>query len=307
MERAGGISFFQRLSPHTRERLLAYLCISPWAVGFLVFVVGAMVMSLGLSLVETDLLTELEFVGLKNFGKLFTDGLTLKSVRNTAYYSFATVPLGTAFALVIALILNQDISGQSVFRTIYYLPSVVSGVAVAILWRWLYAPDYGPLNAALAQIGILGPRWIYSEEWAMPSFIIMSVWGTGGSMLIFLAGLQGIPTVLYEASEIDGANAWQRFWHITIPMLTPTIFFSVVMRIIGSWQVFTAAYVMTQGGPNNATLTMAYHLYRKGFEQFRFGYASAIAWLLFLIVLLFTLLVFRSSQFWVYYAGETGS
>jgi multiple sugar transport system permease protein len=234
--------------------------------------------------------------------------LVAKSLVNTAYYSFAMVPLGTALALLIALLLNQDIRGRSIFRALYYVPSIVSGVVVSILWAWLYHPDQGLINSVLGFLGMWKimdpPRWIYSETLAMPSLILMSLWGTGGSMLIFLAGLQGIPTALYEAAHIDGANAWHRFWNITIPMLTPTIFFSIIMRIIGSFQVFTQAFIMTQGGPNNATLTMVLYLYRKAFEQFRFGYASVLAWILFVVIMVFTLSVFRSSAMWVYYEAE---
>jgi len=286
------------------EAIVGYLCISPWIIGFLVFTLGAMLASLGISFLRTDMLTETRFVGLDNYRKMISDSLVRKSLINTAYYSFAMVPLGTIIALLIALLLNQGVKLQGTFRTIYYLPSIVSGVAVAVLWAWLYNPELGLINAVLAKFGIQGPRWIYSTRWAMPSMIIMSLWGAGGSMLIFLAGLQSIPTMLYEAATIDGAGPWRRFWHITLPLLTPTIFFSVVMRIIGSWQIFTQAYVMTAGGPNNATLTVVLYLYRKAFEQFHFGYASAIAWVLFFIILGFTLLIFKSSELWVFYESE---
>jgi multiple sugar transport system permease protein len=177
-------------------------------------------------------------------------------------------------------------------------------VSVAILWAQLFHPDMGLINTLLSYVGITGPRWIYSEEWAMPALIIMSQWGVGGSMLIFLAGLQGIPTVLYEAAEIDGAGSWRRFIHVTLPMLSPTILFTLVMNIIGSFQVFTQAYIMTAGGPNNATLTYVLYIYRHGFEFFEMGYASALAWILFVIIMGFTLLVLKSSALWVYYAGE---
>jgi len=291
-------------SPRAKDNIIGYLFISPWLVGFFIFVAGAMVASLGISFFKTDLLSETKFVILGNYGKMLQDKLVAKALFNTAYYSFATVPLGLSLALMIALILNQGLRGQGFFRTVYYLPSVVSGVAMSVLWSWIFHPDLGLLNGLLAKVGIQGPMWIASEQWAMPSFVIMSLWGTGGSMLIFLAGLQSIPTALYEVAAMDGANAWQRFWHITIPMMTPTILFSLVMRIIGSWQVFTKAYVMTEGGPNNATLTMVLLLYRQAFQNYRFGYSSALAWLLFVIILLFTVLVFRSSDAWVYYAGE---
>lgn len=292
------------LSPRARDNITGYLFISPWLIGFLVFVAGAMIASIGISFFRTDLLSEMKSVAFDNYSKMLHDKLVAKALFNTAYYSFFTVPLGLVLALMIALILNQGLHGQGFFRTVYYLPSVVSGVALSVLWAWIFHPDLGLLNGLLAKVGIQGPRWIASEQWAMPSFIIMSLWGTGGSMLIFLAGLQGIPTTIYEAASIDGANAWQRFWHVTIPMMTPTILFSLIMGIIGSWQVFSKAYVMTEGGPNNATLTMVLLLYRQAFQNYRFGYASALAWLLFVIILLFTMLIFRSSEAWVYYAGE---
>jgi len=170
-----------------------------------------------------------------------------------------------------------------------------------MLWRWLYHPDIGLLNTILAEFGIRGPRWVYSEEWAMPSIILMSAWGAGGAMLIFLAGLRGIPTELYEAAEIDGAGAFRRFFAVTIPMLTPTIFFNVVMSIIGSWQVFAQSFIMTDGGPNNATLTLVLYIYRKGFQQFYFGYAAAVSWLLFGVVFSFVLIALRSATAWVHY------
>ncbi|MCB0183978.1 MAG: sugar ABC transporter permease, partial [Caldilineaceae bacterium] len=219
--------------------------------------------------------------------------------------SFSVVPINTMLALLIAVMLNQGIKFQSFWRTVYYLPSIVSGVAVALLWRWLYQPDIGLFNSILGPLlkpfGLLPPRWIFSEEWALPSIIIMAFWGAGGAMLIYLAGLRGIPTSLYEAAEIDGAGSVRRFFAITLPLLTPTIFFNVVLNIIGSWQVFTQALVMTRGGPNNATLTMVLQIYRTGFENFYFGYASAQAWLLFLIVLIFVVLALRSASSWVHY------
>jgi multiple sugar transport system permease protein len=284
---------------------MAYLCLSPWIIGFIVFVAGAMIYSLGLSFYETDLLVETEYVGLKNFEKLFTgDPLFRKSLLVTTLYSFGAVPLNTVFALLVALMLNQRIWLRGLWRTMYYMPSIVSGVAVAIIWAWMFNPEFGLINAGLALFGIQGPRWIFSETWALPSLIIMSLWGVGSNMLLYLAGLQGIPTPLYEAAKIDGANAFRRFLNITIPMLSPTIFFNLVMNFISSYQVFTYAYMMTAGGPNNATLTMVLLLYRKGFQQFHFGYASAIAWVLFAVVLALTAGVVKSSSFWVFYEGE---
>jgi multiple sugar transport system permease protein len=250
------------------------------------------------------MLTGSEFVGLDNYAKLFDDRLFQKGLAVTSYYTFGTVPLRIVLALVIALLLNQRIFARGLVRTLYYLPSVVSGVAVAILWFWLLSPTKGLVNTALGMLGVKGPLWLYSETWALPALMIMSLWGVGGSMIIYLAGLQGIPTVLYEAATIDGAGAFSRFFRITLPMMSPTIFFNLVMNIIGSYQVFTQALVATAGGPNNATLTLVLYLYRKGFQQFHFGYASAVAWALFFIIMIFTLLVVRSSALWVYYEGE---
>lgn len=285
----------------TREALYGYLMASPWIFGFVVFTAGPLIASFIIGLYSTDFLTHFDYVGFKWYQNVLFDALVRKAILNTALYSFAVVPLNTIIALLIAVLLNQGILGQSFWRTVYYLPSVVSGVAVALLWKWLYQPDVGLFNTILRYFGIAGPRWILSEEWALPSIIIMSLWGAGAAMLIYLAGLRGIPTALYEAAEIDGASSVRRFFAITLPLLTPTIFFNVVLNIIGSWQVFTAALVMTEGGPNNATLTMVLHIYRTGFRNSYFGYASAQAWALFLMVLIFVVIALRSASTWVHY------
>ena len=289
------------MSRTTREALYGYLTISPWLVGFLVFTLGPMLASIVISMFDTDFMTKWNFIGLSWYGTLANDTLVRKSLINTAYYAFGAVPLSTTIALCIAVLLNQGVVGQGVWRTIYYLPSVVSGVAIALLWKWLYNPEVGLFNAMLAGIGIRGPMWLSSEEWAMPSLIIMAGWSSGAAMLIFLAGLRGIPTALYEAASIDGAGSIRKFLSITIPMLTPTILFNVVMNIIASWQVFTQSFTMTEGGPSNATLTLVLYIYRKGFQQFFFGYAAAVAWLLFLVILVFVLFAIRSSNRWVQY------
>lgn len=294
-----------RLKPRQRDTIAGYLFCLPWLVHFAFLIAGAMIFSLGISLTETDLLTGWKFIGLKNYQDLFHDEFFWKSLRVTAYYTFLVVPLGVALSLAIALLLNQRVVLLGFWRLVYYLPSVVSGVAVAILWGWVLNPRFGLLNAGLTAVGVQNPpRWLYSEQWAVPGFILMGMWSAGGAMLLYLAGLQGIPTPLYEAADIDGANSWNKFWRITIPMLTPTIFFNMLMSIIGSFQVFTQVYIMTSGGPNNATLTMVLYLYRKGFEHLKFGYAAALAWILFFIILFFTMMVFRSSEMWVYYEGE---
>jgi multiple sugar transport system permease protein len=293
-----------RLSTSARNNIAGYLFTLPWTIHLVVLIAFAMLASLGISFFDTDFVTHADFVGLGNYARMFQDPLFWKSLGNTAYYTFLSVPLSVIFALVIALLLNQKVRALGVFRLMYYTPSIVSGVAVAILWQYVLNPRYGILNEGLKLIGIRGPKWIYSQEWAMPAFVIMGVWGAGGNMLLYLAGLQSIPTTLYEAAKIDGANAWQRFWAVTLPMLSPTILFNLVGNLIGSWQIFSQSYLMTGGGPNNATLTMVLHLYNKGFRQFYFGYAAAIAWAIFAIVLVFTLILLRTSEAWVFYEGE---
>lgn len=294
----------RRSKQRIRDNIAGFLFISPWLLHFFGLIAFAMVFSLGISLTETDLLTGFRFVGFANFTRMWGDPLFWKSLQVTAYYTFALVPVSILISLIIALLMNQKITGIGIWRTVYYLPSIVQGVAVAVLWGFVLNPRFGLINAGLKMIGIDGPQWLFSEQWAVPGLIIMGLWGAGGAMLLYLAGLQGIPTTLYEAAEIDGANGFRRFWHITIPMLTPTIYFNLLINIIASFQIFTQSYVMTGGGPNNATLTQVLYLYRKGFINFEFGYASALAWALFLLIMVFTVLVIRSSESWVYYEGE---
>lgn len=290
-----------------REEIIAYILISPWIIGFLVFTAGAMLVSLGLSFTETDMLT-IKFVGLSNYRTLFSTDVTLslfwRALYNTAYYVFFSIPLNMSVGLVIAILLNQNISGQSVYRTIYYLPSVLPAIAVSLLWMWIFHPEFGLLNWFLSLVGIKGPFWLFDPATAKLALVIMSVWGAGGNMIIFLAGLQGIPTHLYEAATIDGAGRWRRFIHITLPMLSPTIFFVLVTNVIGSFQVFTNVYAMTNGGPANSTLMYVLYLYRLAFSQFRMGRASALAWVFFFVIMIFTVLIFRSSSAWVYYEAE---
>jgi multiple sugar transport system permease protein len=294
-----------RLSRRASEELIAYLFISPWLLGFIVFVGGSMVVSFALSLFSTDLLENTEFVGFRNYAQLPFDPLFRKSLQVTFVYTLLAVPLNTTIAIVIALLLNQKVAFLSFFRTVYYLPALVTGIAVALLWGWVLSPDYGLVNDFLRFIHVpehLLPRWLLSEFWVIPSLVLMALWGAGTNMLLYLAGLQGIPTQLQEAAKIDGASGWRVFWSVTLPLLTPTIFFNFVMNMIGSFQVFTQNYVLTQGGPNNASLSIVLFLYRKGFQQFHFGYASAVAWVLFAIIMVFTALVFRTSN-WVHYEG----
>lgn len=291
------------LSQRAQEELWAYLFISPWVIGFLIFTFGAMAFSLGMSLFNTDLLETTTFIGINNYVNLAHDSLFWNALRVTVLYTVLAVPFGTAIALVIAVLLNQKIRPLGFWRAVYYLPALVSGVAVALLWGWVLDPDYGLLNSALGFFGLPQPRWLLSEFWVIPGIVMIALWGAGANMLLYLAGLQGIPSQLTEAARIDGASGWTVFVRITIPLLTPTIFFNFLLNMISSFQVFTVNYVLTQGGPNNASSTLVLFLYTKAFAQFHFGYASAVAWILFAIILCFTLLVFRSSNRWVYYEG----
>ncbi|MCT8137038.1 sugar ABC transporter permease [Anaerobacillus sp. CMMVII] len=288
-----------------KETLTFYLLISPWILGFLFFIGGPMIASLYFSFTNWDLFTSPKWVGFDNYVYAFTkDPLFKQSIKVTLIYSLFSVPIGMVASLLIALLLHQGVRGMRVFRTIFYLPAVVSGVSVMVLWMWIFNPEIGLFNTILGYIGIQGPKWIYDPDWALPSLIIMSLWSVGGGMVIWLAGLNSIPNYLYEVAKIDGANAWHRFRYVTIPMLTPTIFFNLVMGIIGALQSFGEAYVMTGGGPLNSTLFFNFYLFQKAFEHFQMGYASALAWVLFVIVLFFTLLVVKSSKLWVYYEGE---
>ena len=288
-----------------REALFAYLFISPWLLGFIIWEVGPMIASLVLSLTKYNITSPPIFVGLANYKRAFTeDPLFWHSLKVTATYAAFAIPLGLILGFTVALLLNFDIPGVSIWRTVYYLPSVISGVAVAILWQFIFQPQFGILNTLLKMVGLKGPEWLYSTTWVLPAFIIMSLWGIGGGMVIYLAGLQGIPTALYESAQIDGANWWQQLWKITLPMMTPTIFFNLVMGLIGTFQIFTSAYVMTQGGPMHASLFYNLYLYNNAFVFFEMGYASMLAWVLFAIILILTLLTIKSSAVWVYYEGE---
>jgi multiple sugar transport system permease protein len=286
-----------------REAIDGYLFIAPWLIGFVLWVAGPMVASIVLSLMRWDLLGPPVWIGLKNYETLITNPLVGVTLWNTAFYTFLSVPLNLAASLAMALLLNQRLMFQSVFRTFFYLPSVMPAVANAVLWFWILNPDIGLANQLLRLLGLPESQWIWHPVSSKPSFILMGLWGIGNTMVIFLAGLQGIPQSLYEVAEIDGANWWHRFRAVTLPMLSPVILFNLVIGIIGSFQVFTSAYLLTNGGPQNSTLFVVLYLYRLGFEQFNMGFASALAWLLFVIILIFTLIQLRLSDAWVYYEG----
>lgn len=290
-----------------REAIVCYLFISPAVLGLLIFSLGPVIFSLIMSFMDYGVVTAPRFIGLGNWRVIFSvqeDPLIWQALKVTTFYSLGSVIIGLAAALGVAILMNQRIWGIYLFRTIYYMPSVISGVPVALLWVWIFNPTFGVLNTALAGIGIKGPDWLFDPIWVIPAFIIMSLWQIGGAMVIFLAGLQGVPEHLYEAAELDGAGVLSKFRHVTLPMLSPVILFNLVLGIINSFQAFTQAFIMTQGGPANASLLYVLYLYRNAFQYFKMGYASAMAWLLMIIIMLLTLLVFRSSAIWVYYEGE---
>ena len=287
-----------------REAITFYICISPWLIGFLVFVAYPILRSLYLSFTHYQIGGQPIFTGLNNFSRLTQDTNFWQSLKVTVLYVLGSVPGSTVIAIGVAMLLAQKIRFVSVWRTIYFLPSVVSAVAVAVLWGYVFNPEYGLLNTLLAYVGIKGPGWISSEYWALPSMIFMSWWTIGGQVVIYLAGLKNIPKELYEVAAIDGADSWARFWNITIPMLSPTILFNVVLGFIGAFQVFEGPFVLTEGGPNKATLTYMLNLYKEAFQLGNLGFASTLAWVLFLIIMLLTALIIRSSALWVYYEAE---
>jgi multiple sugar transport system permease protein len=290
------------LSLATREALAAYLFILPSFLGFAVFLLVPMVMSAGISLYDWELLRPPVYIGLENFRDLARDPLFVKVVTNTAYYAFGLVPLNIVISLSLALWLNTKLRGITFFRLAFFLPVVTVTVAVSLIWKWMYEPRIGIINAALGMVGIAGPNWLADPFWAMPSLIILGLWkGFGYNMVLFLAGLQGIPVTLYEAAMIDGANAWQRFWKITLPLLSPTMFLAVILTVISSFQIFDQAFVMTAGGPSNATNTIVLYIFQNGFQFFKMGYASAIAWALFAVIFTFTLIQMWLQRHWVQY------
>jgi multiple sugar transport system permease protein len=271
-------------------------------LGFLVFTLGPMLTSMYLSFHVYDL-HQIDYVGAENYTRLFTvDPVYLKSLRITLTYAVFAVPLGLLASLGLAVLLNQKVRGQQIFRTFFYLPSLVPSVATAIIWQWMFNTDHGALNQFLGWFGVPQIAWLQNEGYTMPAFVIMSLWGAGGArMVIFLAGLQGVDESLLEAATLDGATAWRRFKNVTLPLLSPVLFFNLVMGIIGAFQVFDTAYVMTGGGPNNASRFYALYLFQTAFEQLKLGKASAMAWVLFLILLVITAVQFYSSRRWVYY------
>ena len=287
-----------------REARDGYLCIMPWVLGFVIFTAGPIIASLVLSFTRYTILAPPRFIGLANYTKIFTnDPLFRQSLKVTVIYTRALVPLGVTGGYVLALLLNRVVRGMGFFRTALYLPSVVPAIATSYLFAWLFNREVGLINNLLATIGVQGPSWFGSREWVLPSFIIMALWGLGGNMILYLAGMQGVPTALYEAAMLDGAGAWAKFRHVTLPMTSPVIFFTFLTGMIGTFQVFTGAYVITQGGPADASLFYVLNLYRNAWHYLRMGYASGLAWILFAIILVLTLASLKISGRVVFYEG----
>ena len=286
-----------------RYDLEGYLFLAPDLIGTLIFAVGAVLASLALSFFAWDLLTRPKFIGIQNYVALLHDPVFGQVLWNTTYYVLGTVPIRTVLALLLAIALNQHLRGISVFRAAYYLPTITSGVAAALVFRWIFNGDFGLLNGFLYAIGVQNPpNWLSSPVWAMPALILLGIWqGIGFQMVIFLAGLQAIPRHLYEAAAIDGAGWWGRFRHVTVPLISPTTFFVLIISLIGSYQVFDQAYILNGGGPGYATTTLVYYVYTYAFQFFKMGYAAAVAWVLFIIVFLLTVLQLRLQRRWVHY------
>ncbi len=284
-----------------KRTIIGYIFIAPFILGFLFWFLGPTVFSGWLSMTKWNLIVEPKFIGLGNFVKLFSDKLLLQSIKVTMIYSFVSVPIGLVLGFMLALLMNTRVRGIRMFRTIYYLPSIVPAVANAVLWAWIFNSEFGLLNVILRSVGFPKIAWLIDTRFALPAIILMGFWGVGGGMIIYLAGLQGIPEVYYEAAEIDGAGRWSQLWNVTIPLMGPVLFFNLIMGIIGSFQVFTAGYLLTDGGPQNSTLFYVLYLYRVGFRNLEMGYAAALGWLLFFIILVLTLLIFRYIGKNIYY------
>ncbi|MFP8784237.1 carbohydrate ABC transporter permease [Planococcus plakortidis] len=290
-----------------KETMYGYIFVMPWIIGFLAFTAGPLLFSLFASFTNYNITSQMDFVGTENYQGLFTeDGLFWTSLWNTLYYVLFSVPLTTIGAIFLSALLNQDVPGIRVFRTLYYLPAVLSGVGVYLLWMQLLDPGTGMINLVLGWFGIDGPNWLFDPTWTKPSLIFMKLWSVGGAMLLYLASMQGVSKTLYEAAEIDGANTFRKFFHITLPMITPVIFFDVVTSLIGGFQIFQEAYVMSsngEGGPANSLLFYNLYMWRQAFENFNMGYAMAMSWILFIIVFILTMINLKLAPRWVHYEG----
>lgn len=290
-----------------RKNRLFYLFISPWIIGFVIFTAGPMLYSLFMSFTDFSGFGTPNWIGLENYRKLFfEDRLFWQSLWNTLFYTILAVPLGLVVGYLLAVLLNTKVKGMGVFRTIFYLPSLVPTVASSLLWILIFQPDFGIANSILEFFHLPTSLWLLSEKMVKPTLVIMSLWGAGGGMIIYLAGLQDVPEALYEAADLDGAGKFRKFWHITIPMTSNVIFFNLIMGLIGSFQIFTQAYVVSNGngGPNHKSLFYVFYLYQNAFNYFKMGYGSALAWILFIIILIFTGIQFKLFGKKIYYGNE---
>lgn len=284
-----------------QEAKWAYLFLLPNLLLFSIFTVYPVFASFFYSLNKWTLHSPMQFLGLANYRALIDDPIFLKVLGNTLYYTAGIIPFQTALGLLIALGLNQRIRFVTGYRALYFVPVVTSMVAVSIVWQWMYQPQYGVINSLLKIVGIEGPNWLFSKTWAMPSVIAMSIWkNVGYSVVLYLAALQSVPESFYESAMIDGANSWDKFWHITLPIISPTTFFIVVLSVIGSFQAFDQIYVLTQGGPARATSVIVHYLYENGFQWFNMGYAAAIAYVLFALLFILTIIQWTYRARWVY-------
>jgi multiple sugar transport system permease protein len=285
-----------------QEKIWGYIFLIPFFVGFIFFIIGPIVVALGLSMTQWDLIGTPKFISLANYQNLFRDNLFWIALKNTLYYTFVSLPITIILSLILALLMNRKLIGIKWYRSVYFLPVTISIVAVSLLWAWMYSPDFGIINYIFSLIGLPQPGWISVTSWAMPSVIIMSIWRSlGFNIIILLAGLQNIDRNLYEAAAIDGAGPWLQFKSITIPMLSSVLFFVIVIGLINSFQVFEQTYIMTQGGPGYSTFTLVYYIFQAGFQFLRMGYASAMSFVLFIIIFLITAGHLSLQSKWVYY------
>jgi multiple sugar transport system permease protein len=300
---------YKRLS--FEETFWGWVFIIPAVLGLILFKVGPVLASLAFSFTKYDIISPPKYIGIENYRKLMTDAFWLKSIQVTLKYTVLFIPLALIVAYVIALLMSQDLKGIHIYRTMWYLPSLVPVVAGAIVWRWALNPEFGPINYPLRVLGLDAPGWLTDPRWIIPSVVLIQLWAVGSSALIFLAAIKGVPETYYEAAEVDGANTWTRFWNITLPMTSSVIFFQLILLVITSFQVFGVAYILFSGqttsdpaGPGNSALFYVLYTYRNAFGYFKNGYASAMAWIMFIVVMLLTILFFRTQKMWVYY--ETG-
>ena len=293
-----------------RETLQFYAFISPWIIGFLVFTAVPMVASLVISFTDWDSLSTPKFVGFGNYVKLFAhDPLFWRALTHTVYFALVSVPFSLLIALGLASMLAKPFRGARLFRTIIYLPALVPLVAAAIIFRWLFKPEGGPINSFLSLFGVKGPAWLLDSNWIIPAIILLTLWQVGAGTILLIAALQGVPHELYEAAQIDGASKMRQFWRISVPLVTPVLFFNLVTGLIGGFQVFAQVYVLTNGtsGPNNASLMLVPYIYQNAFKFYHMGYASSLAWVLFIIVMAFSAVIIKSSSAWVFYETEVKS